>query len=718
MKKYNLKQMVKKLKKNNTKEGAAKVIKFYDILYNVIRKTKISIRLIVSFLILSIIPLSFIGFTAFNKTRTELSSRIGVFSEQYVTLLSYNLSNEIKTIKSLATEIMLHDLIQQDLPKIDTYDAFEMITSIRDSNTMLLSKFVGKPNVVSATIFGDKFSGITTGISLESAVFIEGVSDNYKYLEEIADKNDGKLSFLVDNKGNTVVVSQIKSYNSLEKIATLVIVLNNKMFSSQLSTASLGDDIDLFLLSADSVIISTDSNEETLISTKFPYPAMFEAIIKNEDKIKISTIDDEASRKLINIVLDSKHLITYSPLTEVPWYIVATIPNKNLDSAADGIKMSLIIIAILSIVLSLFISFIISNSISSPLEKLVELMRLTKKGDFSKHVIDNGNDEIHDVLNNYDEMITNIKALILKVQASVSEVLTTSDKIATTSSNSYESSEQIAGTLQEVAKGAASQADEITQSVSYMNDLSFSINEVTDGLDDVNTEILKSTDLSKNAIVTVSHLTDSSNETSIAASKIVEDINGLGNDMKEITKITKIIFGLSEQTNLLALNAAIEAARAGEAGRGFAVVADEVKKLADQSKDASSLIDRIINTISKKTESTIKEANKTSSIIEEQMNSVENTNAAFTNILDSLNIISSRMDGMNSSIQKMLTLKEQALSNMENISAVAEESAATSEEVSASTQEQMAGAQLLDNFAKELQVMATDLGKEMSNFII
>jgi methyl-accepting chemotaxis protein len=249
-----------------------------------------------------------------------------------------------------------------------------------------------------------------------------------------------------------------------------------------------------------------------------------------------------------------------------------------------------------------------------------------------------------------------------------------------------------------------------------MNHLSDGINKVTDDLSHVSSLIMNTEDISVQAITVVKTLNDKANQTQTASQKIVEEINSLNNDMKQIRKIVKVIVGIAEQTNLLSLNAAIEAARAGEAGRGFAVVAEEVRKLADQSKDASIMINNIINAINNKTEQAVSEANGTSDIIMDQMSAVQQTDAAFNTISRSMKEISSHMKNMGDSVNSMLTLKEKTLLSMENISAVSQEAAATSEEVSAGTQEQMASAEILTNLSKEMNQMGEELEHAVSMF--
>jgi len=126
--------------------------------------------------------------------------------------------------------------------------------------------------------------------------------------------------------------------------------------------------------------------------------------------------------------------------------------------------------------------------------------------------------------------------------------------------------------------------------------------------------------------------------------------------MKEIKKIIKMILDISGQTKLLALNATIEAARAGEAGKGFAVVASEVKKLANRTKDASNIINDILNNIQKKTELIVDYANNTSYIIAQQLDAVNETDNAFKTILEGMLDISEQINEVDSSVKEIVSL--------------------------------------------------------------
>ena len=249
-----------------------------------------------------------------------------------------------------------------------------------------------------------------------------------------------------------------------------------------------------------------------------------------------------------------------------------------------------------------------------------------------------------------------------------------------------------------------------------MNKLSQEINMVNCKTQNVSLVLEKTKQMKQDAIVSVETLNNKAKETNKASAKIVNDVNVLNSNIRDIKAIIELIVGISEQTNLLALNAAIEAARAGESGRGFAVVAEEVRKLADKSKESSIQINKIINDIQHKTEIVVKESTSSSIIIREQMDAVEKTDNAFNTIFEGMDQIDSQLKEMVASINEIVNSKDKTKIAMESISAVSEETAATTEQISAATQEQINGSQKVAEFAQELNEVVENLNGAISQF--
>jgi methyl-accepting chemotaxis protein len=205
-------------------------------------------------------------------------------------------------------------------------------------------------------------------------------------------------------------------------------------------------------------------------------------------------------------------------------------------------------------------------------------------------------------------------------------------------------------------------------------------------------------------------------ETIEMAERIIDDVNSLNTEIREIEKMTKLIAEISGQTQILALNASIEAARAGAAGKGFAVVADEVKALADKTKDLLKLIASAIVTIRGRAYTSLSSADVSRGKIHEQMAVIRETGQVFEVILHSLDEISKLRSSTVQSTEKMLAMRNETCSSIEKISAVSQEAAASVEQVSAGTDEQKSSAEEFLRLANGLYSMAEELRKEIAAF--
>lgn len=665
------------------------------------RKLKIRQRLIISFLAISTVPLLVLGITSFNSARDLVSSIIKQYTEQVVSQFGNNISSELTKVAESMNSFAFSTTIQDNFTDFDELDISKKI----DANNTLLKEMTivstQNKNILELRMYSDQGALLYVGTKTDDIDY-EGMNDNFT--------ESGKATqWFVTETNNIVYARKVVNISNNKWLGNLFTILDSKRINQKFNSIKLDENVEILFITDDgTVLYSSDKSKSA--GTKYPYAGLMENITaKNGSDGDFNGFD---------IHLKEISYCNYYNISNTPFYIVTITPYSFLNSAANTIGALIVMTVGIGVGLSLILAFLISRSISVPLSNLVTLMRKARTGDFTETITDNGRDEISEVISNYNDMFQNIKKLIEQVKISAGDVLTSANRLSASSEQTYASSEQIAMTLQEVAKGSSEQAEEVSKTVEYMNNLSDGINKMTQKLSNMSNLISNTEETSNEAIQRVKVLNDRANQTREASVRIADEINSLNNDMKQIRKITKLIVAISDQTNLLSLNAAIEAARAGEAGRGFAVVADEVKKLADQTKEASIMINNIINDINKKTEHAVFEANNTSSIVQDQMTAVEETNDAFNTILVSMKEITEYMNEVEASVNDMLTLRKKTLSAMENISAVSEEAAATSQEVSASTQEQMASAEVLTNLAKEMDNMAKELENVVSMFKI
>lgn len=684
-----------------------------NILYkfeHIIRGSKIKTRLIISYGILVLIPLLILGITAVLQSKSAINNKISNYSSQMMSQIGVNISSEMDKNSGFAKSMVMES---------DFQDYFEnkQINSLPDYNKVNeLNKLITSKVATRNDITG--FGVISTDNKKIGSFSPQLSDDTIKNLLDVSNNAKGKFVWALhkNSAGYSIYTSaQVNSLINGKSLGVVIEELDTKLFVSLFKNVNLGTNSDIVVVDSNGIVIL--SEDAGLIGTEYKDKSIIEKIQDTEKNL--ADIDNATKQtKQSFSTSDGEALVSYAPLNGSDWYIVGVIPYDYLNSDSNILRNNTIVIGLISFVLAMLVALIISRSISNPLGKLVTLMKKAKEGNLALHITDDSKDEIGEVISAFDEMVGKINNLVGDVQILAENVSNNTKVIADVSEHSYAASEEIAAIMSEIAKGASNQALSVNEGMDCMNSLSNGINEISRKTQNVSSVLDETKKLKKEALISVKTLNNKAEETNKASAKIAEDVNILNSNIKDIKGIVELIVNIAEQTNLLALNAAIEAARAGDSGRGFAVVADEVRKLADKSKESTVQINKIINDIQYKTQVIVKEATSSSLIIGQQMDAVENTDAAFKTIFESMDQIEDQLGEMFVSINEIVDSKDKTEIAMESIYSVSEETSATTEQVSAGAQEQIEGIQKVSQFAEELNVVVEELNSAVDQFII
>ncbi|MGI6124494.1 MAG: methyl-accepting chemotaxis protein, partial [Acetivibrionales bacterium] len=572
-------------------------------------------------------------------------------------------------------------------------------------NNIIKPKLAQKPYISAGNILLDDETIFGFGeISLDKALL--------KTQIEITDQDSSK--FYLSNGINlndepVIFISKQMKSNTSQKIGTLVITIREDHFSKIYSEVNVGDNAEVYILDSNGLVVSSRNPNGIPINKELVDKSMIKEIAAN-DSAEIYSFHYSSE--------GNDYLVAFSKIKEADWFIACTIPYSYLTSESVNLRNNIIYVGVVCLIFAIAVSLIIASSISKPLNAIKSKMSEAKDGKLDVRYEDNSKDEISQIGNSFNEMISNIRFLVKQVDDSTTKVSAEAEKLTGTSSMTYKLAEQVTKAVEDITKGTLDQAEEAVQCVAYMNNLSEGINSVESEINIVANTINDAKSLSEESLEIVNDLYSKSTVTKQVSYEVAEGIKSLSSDLILIKDILKLITGISEQTNLLSLNASIEAARAGEAGRGFTVVAEEVKKLADQSKEASSNIDDIIQNIQKRAEATVIVANNASNIVEDQMRSVGQTDEAFKTIFQKMNHLYKNFDMVSNSTKNILKIKNETTNAIEKISTGLEATAASIEEVSASAEEQMASSELLSVLAKDLSNMSETLITAVSAFKI
>ncbi|WP_379163717.1 methyl-accepting chemotaxis protein [Paenibacillus sp. sgz5001063] len=331
--------------------------------------------------------------------------------------------------------------------------------------------------------------------------------------------------------------------------------------------------------------------------------------------------------------------------------------EANIDSYTSG-KNTVIVSASVATIVALVLSFWISQSIVGPVSKILAVMVKLAGGDLREQLTLKSRDELGKLGTAVNEMIISLRNLI--------------GGTAESAQNVAASSEEISATTEQIASGSQSQA-QAAQNINHL------IQDLVKGIDEVAKNAEQVSELS---ILTRQGAEEGSNavrESSLGMNDLSEKMELLEQDSQKIGEIIEVIDEIAEQTNLLALNAAIEAARAGEQGRGFAVVADEVRKLAERSSEATKQIAHIIRGMQKNTVLSVQAVSEVSALS-------DRTEGLIKGIVDRVNETTQQITGIAAACEEQAAQTNEVLFSIETIAAGSEESAAAAEETAASSQ--------------------------------
>lgn len=392
--------------------------------------------------------------------------------------------------------------------------------------------------------------------------------------------------------------------------------------------------------------------------------------------------------------------------------------KENID-ATDSMQMMLGVIDVIIFIFACIAALLVTRRISRPLRQVVESAQNIAKGDLrARNIQYDSNDEIGDMLKAFTTMTDNLRSVISQVAKSAEHVAAASEELTASSEQSAQAAGQVAETVTNVAMGAASQLSAVEQTVSVVGEMASSIHHIANT---AHTASLKSDETAEAASVGGEAVRQAANQMELIKNSVTQSahvVQSLGVRSQQIGEIIDVISGIAGQTNLLALNAAIEAARAGEQGRGFAVVADEVRKLAEQSQDATHKIAEIIRDIQLETNTAV-------ATMTQGTNEVAKGTAVISTTGERFNFIESMIQQLNGQIKEISTAAEEISSSsdevvhsVDSVKVVAGGIASDTQTISAATEEQSASVEEIASSSQALANMAGELQVIVSKFIL
>jgi len=414
-----------------------------------------------------------------------------------------------------------------------------------------------------------------------------------------------------------------------------------------------------------------------------------------------------------------KYYVAYEPLLINGWGIIQLV---NKDEATEGLRSFTSVVAIIFLLSSIALITYITISIRQlmkPVKVATAYAKQLGSGDLTHDIPEqylSRVDEIGDLGNAFKELNQNFSSLVSEIIDSSTHVASSSEQLNVTADQVAISSEDMAKTIEEIAQGATDQATSTESGAAKAIELGQVIEDNKNHMVSLNQASTNIVTMIGEGLEIVNDLTDKTQETNRAAQEIFGVITKTDESTSKIGEASNVIASIAEQTNLLALNAAIEAARAGEAGKGFAVVADEIRKLAEQSTASTKDIDIIVQELTESSKMAVGTINKVNEIVADQVEAVSQTEEKFVEISKAVDITVDAIDNLNESEKSMEIQKTEIGDTLQSLSAIAEENAASTEEASAAVTEQSASMREIVSASSGLAKLSEELSNSVSRF--
>ena len=700
------------------------------------KKTSLSAKLIAAFMAAILGSVLICALLTHSKVESVLNSNMQLTSEQTLNSAMTSLQTYEKTISIPVDLLTRKDSIKQLLLEPENYDKY--IDNVND-------ELVAACKVVNGSVRA--YYALNDGRTITGWVQYE--ADGSKTaMNTVENKDLSGKEWYTACQGRKAKVNSIFSYITApyvdeetgEQIITVCQEVKYKdvvqgVVAMDIDASALADYVENirllntgFVMLVDeqgNIVVDSESNtfaDGTVADLEFFAPLTEELDKLEEQKAQLEENEDPAAD---DIVLQASYTMraegrdcAITAMTDriTGWRLLGCISDQENQKNLININIGTLMAGVIGLIFGCVIAVLTALSFNREIKKLQNATHRVAGGDFSEKIKVTRSDEFGVLETNFNGMMDDVSGLIHAVEDKSNHILEVAGGISEVAGNTKTTIEQVTQAIDSVAQGAVKQAESTQEANTEVEHLKNSLDETKEYVSGMNGMTEKANEVSTEGIESVKDLIEKSGKTAEKSKVSLEVMNEMVESIDKIFYISDTIADITSQTNLLSLNASIEAARAGEMGKGFAVVADEIRKLADESKESTDEIKKIITEITEKSKLVESTMQENEVLQTEQQEAINRTEEIFGEIMKQIEMLGSGMERINALNDTMSANKDLVVDKMGTIASVSEQSAAATEEVNASTEQVNVTMEEISEHTEALQAIAKDLMETINRF--
>lgn len=672
----------------------------------------VGVKLFLLFFLSIVAFVLYTGISSYNISRTVVQEEVSDAMQQTVKLASEKLDMMMGNFETMSTQLIIDQELVKALADLDkTKEAYEQIQLSNKVRDKMNAYILANSNISGIYLFDDK--GKMKFQAGNAAKQTDAGFKDQEWFKKMVEQNGrivwlptSKVSYSTSPEPNVFALGRVMKNAIFAKSMVMLVEYKVSTLVQPLSTIRLSDDGKIMIVDRTNKIGAIKDEEP---GQSFPVNLVEAEKLANENKTKYS---------LIHMQDDVEQLVIYNAMNSTNWFVVGVVPTEKLTESAGEIFSNMVVISVIAGAIALILGLFIARSISAPLVRLSGLMKEGEQGNLTVRSKIKRVDEIGRLSGSFNAMMDQITKLVQETNRSAAEVLNTAVELSDASKKTAISAKEIAVATEEIANGSSSLAVEAERGSHISQTINDQMKQVVSTnvkMGEAASDVYK---VSEQGTGYMSELTAKTGTTETMIRSMTDKVTLLKESTRSIRQILEVLDNMTKQTNILSLNAAIEASRAGAAGKGFMVVADEIRKLAEQSKQSIGVVGDITDTIVKEIDETVKVLTEAYPIFQEQIGSVKQADAIFGTVKEQMEQFIVQLDGVTESIGELDKSQLVLFAAMDNVSAVAEESSATSEEVASLSSEQLHVSENLVQLADKLETVSNALRASLSRFTV